>query len=146
MILKVMYNFITVLLITLVCSTGIAQEVFGKWKTIDDKTGKAKAYIEIYEEDGKAYGTILELINPKQKDPKCDRCPDEDKDKPVVGLKFIKGLEKDGEIYSGGKILDPGNGKLYQCYITLEEEDRLKVRGYIGITLLGRTQYWERVK
>lgn len=123
-----------------------AQEVFGIWKTIDDNTGKAKAYIEIYEEDGMAYGKILELINPKQENPKCDRCPDEDKGKPVVGLKFIKGLHKDGSIYSGGKILDPANGKLYKCYITLEGDDTLKVRGYIGITLLGRTQYWYRKK
>ena len=142
-----MHNTILVLLVLLFSTTSfMAQDVFGKWKTIDDKSGDAKAFIEIYEEEGKAYGRILELINPKQKDPKCDRCPDEDKDKPVVGLKFIKGLQKDGAIYSGGKILDPANGKLYKCYITLVEKDKLKVRGYIGITLLGRTQYWYRVK
>jgi uncharacterized protein (DUF2147 family) len=63
-----------------------------------------------------------------------------------MGLIFIKGLTKDGEEYSGGKILDPKNGKLYKCYITLEGNDKLKVRGYIGISLLGRTQYWKRVK
>ena len=62
-----------------------------------------------------------------------------------MGMIVIKGLKKDGDEYNGGKILDPNNGKLYKCYIELEEDDKLKVRGYIGLALLGRTQYWYRV-
>ncbi len=128
------------------CSTTtfFAQDVFGTWKTIDDNTGEARSLVEIYQEDGKVYGKILELINPSEPDPVCDKCCCEDKDQPVLGLTFIKGLEKDGDEYNGGKILDPENGKLYKCYITLEEEDKLKVRGYIGFSLLGRTQFWYR--
>jgi len=121
------------------------QGVFGIWKTIDDSSGEARSHVEIYEEDGKVYGKIVKLINPKRKHPICDNCSGEDKDQPILGLKFLKGLEKDGDEYNGGKILDPENGKLYKCYITLEEDDKLKVRGYIGFSLLGRTQYWYRV-
>jgi len=61
-------------------------------------------------------------------------------------LTVIKGLKKDGDEYNSGKILDPKNGKIYKCFITLESKDKLKVRGYIGFALLGRTQYWYRVK
>lgn len=139
---------IHVILLALLMSTPglLAQSVFGKWKTIDDSTGEARSIVEIYEEDERVYGKIVELINPKEKNPICDSCCCEDKDRPVVGLKFIKGLKKDGDEYNGGKILDPENGKLYKCYIALEEEDKLKVRGYIGFSLLGRTQYWYRVE
>ena len=61
-------------------------------------------------------------------------------------MNIIKGLKKDGEEYNSGKVLDPKNGKLYKCYITLEGNDKLKVRGFIGISLFGRTQYWYRMK
>jgi len=142
-----MRNYTLLLLACIVSiSTLSAQDVFGKWKTIDDATGEAKSYIEIYEEGGKVYGKIVELINPERENPICDQCCCEDKDKPILGLKFIKGLEKDGDEYNGGKILDPENGKLYKCYITLEEDNKLKVRGYIGFSLLGRTQYWYRAE
>jgi uncharacterized protein (DUF2147 family) len=122
-----------------------SQSVLGKWKTIDDETGKEKAVVEIYEVDGKIYGRIVEILEVEHRFKKCTLCQGTDKDKPIMGLIFIKGLTKDGDEYSGGKILDPKNGKLYKCYITLEGDDKLKVRGYIGISLFGRTQYWKRV-
>lgn len=123
-----------------------SQSVLGKWKTIDDETGKEKAVVEIYEVDGKIYGRIVEILEVEHRFKKCTLCQGTDKDKPIMGLIFIKGLTKDVDEYSGGKILDPKNGKLYKCYITLEGDDKLKVRGYIGISLFGRTQYWKRVK
>ncbi len=134
-------------LILLVMGVSVnAQDVFGKWKTVDDITGEVKSIVEIYEVKGKVYGKVSEILDPKApKNPTCDECTGKDKGKPILGLEFIKGLEKDGDEYSGGKILDPENGKLYKCYITLEEDDKLKVRGYIGFALLGRTQYWYRV-
>lgn len=134
-------------LIVLFCSltTLSAQSVIGTWKTIDDTTGEARSHVEIYEENGLVYGKIIKLVNPKEPNPICDKCKGADKDQPVVGLVIIKGLEKDDDQYAGGKILDPENGKLYKCYITLEQTDKLKVRGYIGISLIGRTQYWHRV-
>jgi uncharacterized protein (DUF2147 family) len=135
-----------VLLLVLFFQIVQSQSVLGKWKTIDDETGKEKAVVEIYEVDGKIYGRIVEILEAEHRFKKCTSCQGTDKDKPIMGLIFIKGLTKDGEEYSGGKILDPKNGKLYKCYITLEGNDKLKVRGYIGISLLGRTQYWKRVK
>ena len=120
--------------------------VIGKWKTIDDETGKPISVVEIFEKSGKIYGKVLEIINPKNRNRVCEKCPPEEKNKPILGLTVIKGLNKDGEEYNGGKILDPKSGKLYKCYITPEDNDKLKVRGYIGISLFGRTQFWHRVK
>ncbi len=120
--------------------------VLGKWKTIDDATGKAMSIVEIFEKSGKIYGRVLEIIDPKNRLLKCDNCDGDDKGKPILGLTVIKGLSADDDEYNGGKILDPKSGKLYKCYINLESEDKLKVRGYIGISLFGRTQYWHRVK
>ena len=123
-----------------------AQTVLGKWKTIDDETGKALGVIEIFEKGGKIYGRVVDILIPKDKHKTCTNCNGEDKDKPILGMIVIKGLVKDGNEYNGGKILDPKSGKLYKCYINLEDKDKLKVRGYIGISLFGRTQYWHRIK
>ena len=122
-----------------------SQTVVGKWKTIDDETGKAKAIVEIYEESGKIYGKVVDILEEENKKRVCSNCSGDDKDKPILGMIVIKGLSKKGSQYTNGKILDPKNGKLYKSYITLETKDKLKVRGYIGISLLGRTQYWYRV-
>jgi uncharacterized protein (DUF2147 family) len=139
----------TIVLITIfLFSTGIllAQDVVGKWKTIDDNSGEAKSIVEVYKKDGKVYGKIIEILNPAKKGVLCTECTGADKDKPVEGLVFIRGLKKDGDEYNSGIIIDPENGKEYKCYITLEGADKLKVRGYIGFSLIGRTQYWQRVK
>lgn len=133
------------LLAMAVLSVG-AQSVKGKWKTFDDSTGDAKSIVEIVERDGKMYGKVVEILNPSAKGIKCKNCSGNDKDKPVLGLEIIKGLSKDGDSYSNGKILDPSNGKLYKCTISLDGNDKLKVRGYVGISAFGRTQTWVRVK
>jgi uncharacterized protein (DUF2147 family) len=133
-------------LLLFLATTSFSQTVIGKWKTMDDETGKAKSIVEIYEKSGKIYGRILEILEEEHRNRKCDLCTGADKDKPILGMTIIKGLTKDGDEYNGGKITDPKNGKQYKCYITLEGKDKLKVRGYIGISLLGRTQYWFRVK
>ncbi len=139
---------IIVLITMLVLITGpaVAQDVFGLWRTIDDNTGTAKSHVEIYEKNGKVYGKVKAIMNPEKQDVVCDNCEGADKDKPVIGLVIIRELEKDGSEYNDGKILDPETGKLYKCYIELQDDGRLKVRGYIGFSLLGRTQYWERIK
>ncbi len=123
-----------------------AQSVTGKWKTIDDETGEAKSIVEISEKDGKIYGKVVEILNPAKRNAKCIDCKGVDKDKPVLGLTIIKGLSKSGSEWSGGQILDPNKGKLYKCSIILDGKDKLSVRGYVGISLLGRTQTWHRVK
>ncbi len=139
-------NLLIVSIALLYFHAGAAQGVIGKWKTIDDQTGKAISIIEIFEKQGKIYGKVVEILNPKSRNKRCDECVGEDKGKPILGLTVMKGLKKDGNEYNGGRILDPQHGKEYRCYINLESEDRLKVRGYIGISLFGRTQYWHRVK
>ncbi|MGQ7944524.1 DUF2147 domain-containing protein [Flavobacterium sp. WC2509] len=130
----------------LVISNMQSQSVLGKWKTIDDETGQAKSIVEIYEKSGKIYGKIIDIINPQKRKDLCTKCSGEDKNAPILGLVIIKGLVKDGDEYNGGKILDPLKGEEYKCFITLDEKDKLKVRGFIGFSLFGRTQYWYRVK
>uniref|UniRef100_UPI003753334B DUF2147 domain-containing protein n=1 Tax=Flavobacterium sp. TaxID=239 RepID=UPI003753334B len=110
-----------------------SQTVIGRWKTIDDETGKEKGVVEIYEKNGKIYGKIVEILDAQHRDKKCTLCKGDDKNKPILGLTFIKGLTKDGDEYNDGQVLDPKNGKLYKCYITLIGNDKLKIRGYIGI-------------
>lgn len=123
----------------------MAQDVTGKWKTVDDETGEEKSIVEIYKQNGKVYGKVVEILHKDKQDAKCIDCPGSDAGKPVLGLVIIKGLEKDGDEYDDGTILDPNNGKTYKCLMELESKNKLKVRGYIGFSLLGRTQYWTRV-
>ena len=136
------------IVLLLVSLMGNAQHhnVLGHWKSIDDVTGKALAIIELYEKSGKIYGRVHDILDPKNKKRLCINCNGDDKNKPILGMTVIKGLVKDQEEYNSGKILDPKSGKLYKCYITLEEKDKLKVRGFIGVSLFGRTQYWYRIK
>jgi uncharacterized protein (DUF2147 family) len=115
--------------------------ILGKWKTIDDNTGKAKSVVEIYEKQGKIYGKIIRLFRTpdEDQDPICVECTDYRKDKKVIGMEIITALEKDGEEYGNGEIMDPEDGKSYRCKIWLEN-GTLKVRGYIAF--LYRTQSW----
>lgn len=123
-----------------------AQSVMDKWKTIDDQTGKEKSIVEIYEKNGLLYGKLVELLEEKNKNAVCSACSGKNKNKPYLGLVIITDLKKDGNQWDGGKILDPKTGKEYKCHIELEDANKLKVRGYVGVSLLGRTQYWQRVK
>ena len=138
------FNLLAGLFISILSAN--AQSVTGKWKTFDDETKEAKSIVEITERDGKIYGKVIEILNPAKKNIKCTNCSGADKDKPVLGLEILKGLSKDGKEYSDGKILDPSNGKLYKCIVSLDGNDKLKVRGYVGISAFGRTQNWVRVK
>ena len=141
-----MRKFILSLLILFAYSGMQAQDVTGKWKTIDDETGKPKSIIEIYRDGDKYYGKIVQLLTEENKDGICHTCEGKYRDKNIIGLVILKDLEKDGDTYEDGEIMDPKNAKTYSAYIKLEEPDKLKVRGYIGFSLLGRTQYWYRVK
>jgi uncharacterized protein (DUF2147 family) len=138
-------TILTVLLITISVSIN-AQTIFGKWNSRNDETGKIDSVVEVYEENGKAYAKIIEIKNPDRKNAVCDLCEGKNKDKPILGLKILTGLEEDGDEWSGGKILDPRNGKVYKCYIKLDGANKLKIRGYIGFALIGKTSYWERAE
>jgi uncharacterized protein (DUF2147 family) len=121
----------------------------GKWMTIDDKSGKPGGIIRIEQVDGQLQGWI-EKIFPDPDDhpnPKCVRCEGERKNQPIVGLNFMWGLTKQGDEYQGGEILDPRSGKVYRARMKLEDGGKkLNVRGFIGFSLLGRSQVWNRVE
>ena len=117
----------------------------GRWRTFDDATGKEKSVVEIWEKGGKLFGKVVTVLHPKVADPKCDKCEGELKGLPVTGLTMLWDLKPDGDEYTGGRILDPENGKVYKCKVkVVEGGQKLKVRGFIGLSLLGRTQTWTR--
>ena len=121
----------------------------GLWKTIDDETGEVKSFVQISEKDGSLVGSIAKLFPKPGKDPNpvCDKCDGEKKDRPLLGMGILWGLTKDGDEWSGGFILDPKNGKTYKCKVKLEGSgETLTVRGYIGFSLLGRSQTWIRTE
>lgn len=137
--------FFSVLIIALSVSVN-AQTIFGIWNSTNDDTGKVDSVIEIYKKEGKAYAKIIEIKDPTRQNAVCDLCEGENENKPLLGLNILTGLQKNGSEWSNGEIVDPRNGTVYSCYITLINENKLKIRGYIGFSLLGKTKYWERTK
>ncbi len=124
---------------------GAASSPAGRWKTIDDHTGKPKSIVEIREQNGTLTGTIVTLLNPPSPHPTCNLCSGAKKDQPFLGLEILWGFHRDGDEWSGGQVLDPDTGKIYRATIVLEDGgNKLRLHGYIGISLLGRTQYWLR--
>ena len=119
----------------------------GVWKTIDEKTNQPSSLIRLEEKNGELIGTVIELI-PTPGEPlitHCRLCKGERKDKPIVGMVIMNGLKKEKPGYwSGGEILDPEEGDIYKVKIATDDGKTLKVRGYIGISLIGRTQVWVR--
>ncbi|WP_346837571.1 DUF2147 domain-containing protein [Microbulbifer sp. SAOS-129_SWC] len=118
-----------------------AADAVGKWRTIDDDTGQAKSIVEIYQRGGKYYGRVVDLLM-KPDDTVCEECEGALKGKKIVGMNIITNMVKKGDTYEGGQILDPNNGKTYDCKFWVEGND-LKVRGYLGFFY--RTQTWHRV-
>ena len=119
----------------------------GLWRSVDDKTGEAKAEIRILETGGALQGRIEKTLRRDAKpDAACDECTDERKGKPIAGLEIIRGGRKaEGkEVWEGGRILDPENGKEYRASFTpIDGGKKLEVRGYLGP--FWRTQTWSRV-
>jgi len=122
--------------------------IIGKWKTIDDVTGEVKSIVNITIKDGKAYGKIIQLFNEDLNyDPVCNACKGRLKKNKIIGMQIINGLYlKDGKWVGKKGILDPDNGKLYNCKLWVDEENhyKLNVRGYIGFFY--RSQTWLKEK
>ena len=117
----------------------------GVWKTIDDDTKQEKSLVRITESGGIVTGKIEKLLNPTEPNPVCDKCSDDRKGKPITGMSIIEGLKQSGEVWEGGEILDPNNGKVYRVRLKpVENGKKLEVRGYIGPFF--RTQTWLRVE
>ena len=120
----------------------------GTWTSLDDKTGETKSQIQLTEAGGVVSGRIEKLLRKGAKqDATCTECPDDRKDKPRLGLEIIRGAKKspDGDVWEGGKILDPENGKSYTLRLTpIDGGKKLEVRG--SVLGIGRTQTWVRVQ
>lgn len=117
----------------------------GLWRTIDDKTGQARGVVRVYQVDGRYFARIERSVATGDDGRKCTACTDERKDQPFVGLVLMRNVRLDNGKYSGGDILDPNTGSVYSCSFALEDEGKtLAVRGYLGVSLFGRTQKWLR--
>lgn len=129
------------IIVALISFSGYSQ-IVGNWKTIDDETGEAKSIVRIYKKtDGKYYGKIEKSLIKPEND-LCVNCSGSMKNQPILGMEILKGLSPDGDEWTGGTITDPKNGKTYKCYVKINEDGNLDLRGYIGFSLLGRTQTW----
>jgi uncharacterized protein (DUF2147 family) len=120
--------------------------VLGKWKTIDDETGRERSIIELYEQDGLLFGRVIKTFPFENEDPNpiCDKCSPTDpryKQK-ISGMTILQNMKKSGDVYTAGNILDPKNGKVYSCKLWIEN-GKLMVRGYWGPFF--RTQTWIKV-
>ena len=138
--------------LALMFATGAAlaqMSPLGTWHTIDDKTKEVKSEIQITESGGVISGKITKLLRKEAKqDAVCDKCTDDRKDKPMLGLEIIRGGKKiDGkDVWEGGKILDPEEGKNYTLRMTpIEDGKKLEVRGIL-FGPIGRTQTWVRTQ
>lgn len=142
-------TFATALLLAATASAWAqATTPVGLWKSVDDETKTEKSLVRISEQGGVLFGRIEKLLDPKSKpDAVCEKCSDDRKDKPVVGMTIIRNAKADAkaELWEGGDILDPNNGKVYRLRLKpLDGGKRLEVRGYIGP--LYRNQQWVRVE
>jgi uncharacterized protein (DUF2147 family) len=146
-----MKTLLTGLLLATAGAVAMAQATpVGVWKTIDDKTKTERAQIRISEAGGALNGRIEKLLAADAKqDAVCDKCTDDRKDQPMVGLEIVRGVKKaeSGEVWEGGTILDAAEGKVYRVRMTpIEGGAKLEVRGFVGAPMFGRTQTWIRVE
>ena len=123
----------------------------GVWRTIDDNTKKDKSLVRIVEANGVYTGKVEKFLDPESpKDAVCKDCSDDRKDKPILGMTIIRNMKQsadDKAVFEGGDILDPNNGKVYKSKMKLVDNGtKLEVRGFVGISLLGRTQTWVRAE
>lgn len=127
----------------LITSNLYSQDITGTWATIDDNTGKKRSIVEVYKKDNKYFGKVVDMfLEPHEDpDPMCDLCSDDRQDEKIMGMEIIRNMEKAGNEYTGGEILDPENGKVYRCKLWVED-GKLMVRGYIAFFF--RTQEWLR--
>ncbi len=140
-----LYLFLSLVLLLLTCLSSLAQDVLGKWRTIDDETGEAKSIVEIYKVGDYYNGKIVKLFREEGQDPDpiCDKCPKDDAryNQKIIGMEILRNLKKEKEEYVGGTVLKPDEGKIYKCKIWIEDK-QLHIRGYWGFFY--RTQVWQK--
>ena len=119
----------------------------GLWRQVDDETGAAQSLVRLFEQGGKLYGRIERILIPSETGRTCVDCPGDMRGQKVLGLVFLRGLVPDGAEWSGGRIVDPKTGKTYRCKLRVATDGRtLTIRGYVGVSLLGRSQTWTRLE
>ncbi len=117
----------------------------GTWRTFDDHTGRERSLIQIDDKGGVLVGRVLSTVDPADSNHVCEKCDDDRKNKPIIGLEIIRGMRKDGDEWDGGRVLDPETGSVYHGTMHMEDGgEKLVLRGYIGISLFGRSQTWVR--
>jgi uncharacterized protein (DUF2147 family) len=117
----------------------------GLWKTVDDETKQEKSHVRITEQGGVLTGKVEKLLDPAKQGSRCEKCTDERKDQPVAGMTILRNVKANGDVWDGGDILDPNNGKVYRARLKpVEGGKKLEMRGYIGPFY--RTQVWVRVE
>jgi uncharacterized protein (DUF2147 family) len=132
-----------VLALLLLALPALAQSPVGVWRTVDDEDGEPKSHVEIYEQGGKLHGRVLTLLPQGRL---CEDCAGQYNNSDLRGVVVLRDMEPNGEEWSGGSITDPKNGRTYRAKMSLDGPNRLRVRGFVGFSLLGRTQVWERVR
>ena len=140
--------------IVFLCATTLlvnaqVDKLLGNWTSVDDATGEEEGVVNIFKaSDGLYYGKLVKLLAPEMKGAVCDKCEGDDHNKPLEGLTLMRGLKADGDVLSGGTIIDPKNGKVYNVKVSFDaKKNKLKLRGSLDKSgLIGRTQYWMRRK
>ena len=124
---------------------GLNAQITGFWQVPDEHDGEIKSIVEIYEEDNKYHGRVSQVLE-TSKNTHCKKCEWGLKDKPIEGMRILYDLTKTKDGGEDGKVINPGTGKVYSCYIELESQNKLKLRGYLGVPALGTSIYWSRVE
>jgi len=120
----------------------------GLWEQVDEKTGQPESWFKIVERNGVYMGNIVKIFFKPGEDENwsCDKCEGNERGKPVLGLALLKGMQRQGLSYENGTIMDPRDGAVYRALMKLSPDgQKLEVRGYLGISLFGRSQVWNRL-
>lgn len=124
-----------------------SQSIIGKWKTYDILTSsKEESIVEISTQNDSLYVKIVKIIPREHQNDLCTKCDGENKNKPIVGLTILKGATLQGNIWKGAKILNAKSGFYYGCHISIKDDKRLRIRGFIGYPFFGKTVYWHKVE
>src|SRR6266849_4899054 len=154
---SVRLSFLKLMMVGAVISAGAAaiaapasdpSSAVGLWEQVDEKTGKPESWFRIVEKNGVYEGTIVKMFLKPGEDPNfvCDKCEGDERGRPVLGLALIKGMQRNGLSYENGTIMDPRDGSVYRALMRLSPDgQKLEVRGYLGISLFGRSQVWNRL-
>ena len=133
----------------LLSSTIFAASLNGtQWQTVDEKTGEKKAIVQLSENSGQVSGKIIKVLDSSKAKANCEKCTGSLKNKPIEGLQILTGLKADGNNqWNNGKLVDPETGKVYSGKINLSDNGQsIKLRGYVGSPVFGRSQTWQRIK